>query len=65
MHIEKFLNYIHAAEARGDKQVMIPLREAKAVHAELTKILLKLSDLQQVQAESEQVLNVEIKGSSF
>ena len=65
MYIEKFLNLIHAAESKGSREVIIPLREAKAVHTELTKILLKVSELQQLQADSEQVIDVEIKGSSF
>lgn len=65
MQIEKFLERVQAAEAKGAKDVIIPLRDAKGVHNELTRLLLKLEFLQLAQVESEKVVSIEINGQTF
>lgn len=62
MHIERLLDRIHAGELRGERDFIIPMREARAVHIELTKLLLRL---EQHLSQPEEVIKVELTGSKF
>lgn len=62
MHIERLLDRIHASELRGERDLVIPMREAKAVHIELTKLLLRLEERLN---RPEEVIQVELTGSKF
>lgn len=67
LHIHRFVDLIKATESRGQKTISMPLRDAKDLHADITKLLLTLEDYRQ-QAQSQQVnetLEVIVEGGSF
>ena len=65
IHINKFIDLIKAQESRGGKDVSMPLRDAKDLHADITKLLLMLEHLRSAQAQSQEVIKVELSGGGF
>ena len=64
IHINRFVDNIKAHESRGAKDFVIPMRDAKDLHADITKLLLVVTQLQQ-DSQKEQVITVELSGKSF
>ena len=55
-------------EARGAKDLVISMADAKDIHADLTKLLLELQDLREQQltdTQEEKATTVQISGGSF
>ena len=65
LHIHRFVDSIKAHEARGQKDFMMPLRDAKDLHADITKLLLTLEQLREHQARGAEVIEVQVTGGSF
>jgi hypothetical protein len=67
IHLQKFIDRVQGTEARGLKDVSIPLSDAKAMAAELTRILLDLQSLREhvTQQPQEEVITVAVNGGSF
>jgi hypothetical protein len=65
LHINRFIDSVKSAESRGQKDLIIPLREAKDLHADITKLLLALELTRQEIAKQSEVVQVEIAGGSF
>lgn len=67
LHLQKFIDRIQSTESRGLKDVSISLTDAKAMQADLTRLLLELNELKIKQAnnELEQVIEVQIGGGKF
>ena len=67
IHLQKFIDRVQGTEARGLKDLSIPLSDAKAMHAELTRLLLDLQTFKEVMANkpAEEVIQVSINGGSF
>jgi len=66
IHINRFIDSVKAHEARGQREFMMPLKDAKDLHADITKLLMALVDLQNLQlAQKEQVITVELNGRDF
>ena len=67
MHLQKFIDKVQGTEARGLKDVSIPLSDAKAMHAELTRILLELQGYRELasQQPKDEVIQVSVNGGSF
>jgi hypothetical protein len=67
LHINRFIDSVKAHEARGTQQFMMPLRDAKDLHADITKLLLTVNQLrdQLAQAQSNDVITVEVSGQAF
>ena len=67
LHINRFIDNIKAHESRNAKEFMCPMRDAKDLHADITKLLLAITDLQsQVQAlQQPGVITVEVAGRDF
>ena len=65
IHINKFIDLIKAQESRGGRDVSMPLRDAKDLHADITKLLLMLEQLRSQQARENEPIRVEITGGSF
>jgi len=42
LHINRFIDLIKAQESRGGRDVTLPLKDAKDLHADITKLLLTL-----------------------
>ena len=67
IHLQRFIDRVQGTEARGLKDVSIPLSDAKAMAAELTRVLLDMQALREhaVQGTQEEVIQVSVDGGSF
>jgi hypothetical protein len=67
IHLQKFIDRVQGTEARGLKDVSIPLSDAKSMAAELTRILLEIQSLREhaLQQSQEEVISVTVNGGSF
>lgn len=67
IHLQKFIDRVQGTEARGLKDLSIPLSDAKAMHAELTRLLLELQTLKEASAKqpAEEVIQISINGGGF
>lgn len=66
LHINRFIDNIKAHEARGQRDFAMTLRDAKDLHSDITKLLLKINELQdQLSAVNDTVVEVELDGGSF
>jgi hypothetical protein len=67
MHIEKFIERLQGFDLRGSKDFIMPLKDAKALHAEITRLLLNLERLQTSGPDRspDSVPVIEISGKPF
>ena len=67
IHINRFIDSVKAHESRGQREFMMPIRDAKDLHADITKMLLAITELQTqlLTAQKEQVITVELGGKDF
>lgn len=66
-HLERFVDRVLGAEARGQRDLTMSMEDARNLHAELTRILIELNDLRNKakQIESDQVITVQMDGGKF
>jgi hypothetical protein len=65
LHINRFVDSIKAHESRGQKDFTMPLKDAKDLHADITKLLLVLEQLRQTNGKTDDTIQVEITGGTF
>lgn len=66
LHINRFIDLIKAQESRGGRDINMSLRDAKDLHADITKLLLVLESLRsQHDASRDEVIKVELTGGTF
>lgn len=65
LHIHRFVDLIKATEARGQKDLQMSLRDAKDLHADITKLLVTLEQMRNVDSKKDEVIEVQITGGSF
>jgi len=67
MHLQKFVDRVRGHEARGSKDFIMTLAEAKDMHADITRLLLELHDLRSRVSKSvtDEVITVQVGGGSF
>lgn len=65
LHINKFVDSVKAHEARGLKDFQMSMRDAKDLHADITKLLLTLETLRNIKDNSPEVIDIQISGGSF
>jgi hypothetical protein len=65
LHINRFVDSIKAHESRGQKDFSMPLKDAKDLHADITKLLLVLEQLRQTNSKINDVIQVDITGGTF
>jgi len=66
LHIHRFVDLIKATESRGQRDLFMPLRDAKDLHADITKLLVTLEQLRnQSSSNNNEVIQVELTGGSF
>jgi len=67
MHIQKFVDRVRGHEARGVRDFVMTMTEAKDLHADITRLLIQLQNLQEHTAKTinDQVVQVEIGGGKF
>lgn len=61
----RFIDSIKAHEARGQRDLTMSLRDAKDLHADITKLLLLTEELRRQQTAAEETVTVELAGGSF
>jgi hypothetical protein len=47
LHINRFIDAIKAAEARGSRDLVMSMRDAKDLHSDITKLLLSLERMRE------------------
>lgn len=67
IHLQKFIDRVQGTEARGLRDMSIPLSDAKAMSAELTRILLELQSYREQMAakSTNEVIEVSMDGGTF
>lgn len=67
LHLQKFIDRIRGHDARGSKDFIMPMADAKGMAADLTQLLLELRTYQEqaVKGKEEEVIQVNINGGSF
>jgi hypothetical protein len=67
MHLQKFVDRVRGHEARGSRDFVMTMTEAKDLHADITRLLLQLHDLQAqaVKNRTNEVIQVQIGGGQF
>jgi hypothetical protein len=65
LHIHRFIDNLKAHEARGQKDFAMPMRDAKDLHADITKLLITLEQMRELQDRRNNTIEVEITGGSF
>jgi hypothetical protein len=65
LHINRFIDSIKAAESRGQKDLIIPMRDAKDLHGDITKLLLALDQSRREQAMQNEPIEIVLAGGSF
>lgn len=67
LHLQKFVDRVRGHEARGSKDFIMTLAEAKDMHADITRLLLELHELREKVSKPvvEEVITVQVGGGSF
>jgi hypothetical protein len=66
IHLHKFIERLQGFEARGAKEFIMPINDAKGIHADLTRLLLELNDLKEAAVTTEEeVIKVTLDGGTF
>ena len=67
IHLNKFVDRVRGHEARGSRDFVMSMADAKDIHADITRLLLELHDLREQvnNMQEEQVVEVKIGGGSF
>jgi len=65
LHINRFIDSIKAAESRGQKDLIMPVRDAKDLHGDITKLLLALEQSRKEQFSQNEPIEVVLSGGSF
>lgn len=65
LHINRFVDSIKAHEARGQRDFTMSLRDAKDLHADITKLLLTLNAMREQHTQDNQVVEIELTGGDF
>ena len=67
IHLVKFVDRVRGHEAKGARDFVMSMTDAKDLHADITRLLLELHDLreQTVKSAQEEVITVRMDGGSF
>ena len=67
LHINRFVDSIKAHESRNQRDFVMTMRDAKDLHADITKLLLGMTELQNrlLAAQQQEVITVELGGKDF
>jgi hypothetical protein len=67
LHLQRFVDRVQGNESRGLKDFTMSMTDARALHADLTRLLIELQALREVAATKpqEEVITVEVGGGAF
>ena len=63
IHIQRFIERLQGFDAKGSQNFMMTMKDAKDLHADITKLLLDLQDKQTNNVD--EVIEVQITGGKF
>ena len=63
IHIQRFVERLQGFDAKGSQNFMMTMKDAKDLHADITKLLLVLQNKQTNNAD--EVIEVQITGGKF
>ena len=63
IHIQRFIERLQGFDAKGAKDFSMPIKDAKDLHADITKLLLLLQNQQT--APTDPVIEVKLTGGQF
>ena len=66
IHLQKFIERIRGHEARGVKEFVMPIADAKGMAADLTELLLELNQLKTEKLSgSQEIVQIKLTGGGF
>lgn len=67
VNLHRFIERLQGFEARGARDFIMPLSDAKGMHADLTRLLLELNALKEAvnTKKEEEIITVQVGGGSF
>ena len=67
IHLTKFVDRVRGQEARGSKDFVMTIVDAKDLQADITRLLIELHDLREQLANKpqEEVITIQMDGGSF
>jgi hypothetical protein len=67
LHLQKFVDRVQGNESRGLKDFTMSMADARALHADLTRLLIELQTLRENAAVQprEEVVTINMDGGSF
>ena len=67
IHLQKFIERVRGNDARGGKDFVMPMKDAKGMAADLTELLLELRALKEaaLQPQKEEVIEIKLSGGKF
>jgi len=67
IHIQKFIERVQGFEARAAKDFTMPMKDAKDLHADITRLLLTVNQLREmaVAAQQNDKISIEVEGGAF
>ena len=67
IHLQKFIERVRGGEARGGRDFIMPMKDAKGMAADLTELLLELRQLKEAQlaAKQDEIVEIKLAGGSF
>ena len=63
IHIQRFIERLQGFDAKGSQNFMMTMKDAKDLHADITKLLLALQNTHT--NTSDEVIEVQITGGKF
>ena len=67
LHINRFIDRVQGQDARGGRDLVMSMADAKDLLADITRLLLNLETVRQaaVNANSEETITIKMDGGSF
>jgi hypothetical protein len=67
IHLQKFVDRVRGHEARGARDFVMSMADAKDLHADITRLLIDLQTLREttVKLPQEDVITLKMDGGSF
>jgi hypothetical protein len=64
MHINRFMDKMTVADSKQNKDLVLPMTDARGLRDEIARLLLDLHELSNTKNQNE-VIQIEVKGGSF
>jgi hypothetical protein len=67
IHLQKFVDRVRGQEARGARDLVMSMAEAKDLHADITRLMITLQSLQENHqaATSNEIITVKMQGGQY